>query len=88
MMRTSFVLKGNLCQAVTAKELDLHEQAYAVCVDGVSKDVFVAHCPASNMNLTSGIAPIRKYGGLDEKCITAKFVAGRQIKMKGAKDHG
>lgn len=23
--------------------------------------VFIAHCPASNMNLTSGIAPIRKY---------------------------
>ena len=24
-------------------------------------EVFIAHCPASNMNLTSGIAPIRKY---------------------------
>ena len=23
--------------------------------------VYIAHCPASNMNLTSGIAPIRKY---------------------------
>ena len=29
--------------------------------------VFIAHCPASNMNLSSGIAPIRKYLDLDMK---------------------
>lgn len=51
----------------------------------------MAHCPASNRKLTSGIAPIRKhpdlvhrmeravYLGLDEKNITAKYVAGKKI---------
>ena len=39
-MKNSFVIKGNICQTKNAKELDLHENAFAVCVDGVSKGVF------------------------------------------------
>ena len=38
--------------------------------------VFVAHCPASNMNLTSGIAPIRKYLDLGLKIGLGSDVAG------------
>ena len=40
MTKSGFVLKGNICQTKTAKELDLHEGAFVVCVDGVSKGVF------------------------------------------------
>ena len=36
-MNKSFVIKGNICQTVNPKELDLHEKAFAVCVNGVSK---------------------------------------------------
>ncbi|MBR5501236.1 MAG: amidohydrolase family protein [Clostridia bacterium] len=39
-METRFVVKGNICQTVNPKALDLHEHAFAVCVDGVSKGVF------------------------------------------------
>ena len=39
-MNDCFVLKGHICQTLHPKELDLHENAYAVCVDGVSKGVF------------------------------------------------
>ena len=39
-MSNDFVLKGNICQTINTKSLDLHEKAYAVCVDGVSKGVF------------------------------------------------
>ena len=38
--------------------------------------VFVAHCPASNMNLTSGIAPIRKYLNLGLNIGLGSDVAG------------
>ena len=39
-MDRSFVIKGNICQAINPKALDLHGNAYAVCVDGLSKGVF------------------------------------------------
>ena len=38
-MSNSYVLKGNICQTKNPKELDLHEKAFAVCVDGVAKGV-------------------------------------------------
>ena len=40
--------------------------------------VFIAHCPASNINLTSGIAPVRKYLDLDMKIGLGSDVAGGQ----------
>ena len=39
-MKNSFVVKGNICQTKNPKDLDLHADAYAVCVDGVSKGIF------------------------------------------------
>ena len=39
-MNNSFVIKGNICQTITSNALDLHESAFAVCVDGISKGVF------------------------------------------------
>ena len=39
-MNNSFVIKGNICHALNPKTLDLHEHAYVVCIDGISKGVF------------------------------------------------
>ena len=39
-MNKTFVIKGNICQTKNPKELDLHENAYVVCVDGISKGIF------------------------------------------------
>ena len=39
-MNNSFVLKGNICHAKNPKELDLHDNAYAVCINGISQGVF------------------------------------------------
>lgn len=40
MMGKSFIIKGNICQTKNPKELDLHERAFVVCIDGISKGVF------------------------------------------------
>ena len=40
--------------------------------------VFICHCPASNMNVASGIAPVRKYIGLGMKMGLGSDVAGGQ----------
>ena len=39
-MNNSFVIKGNICQTKHPGALDLYENAFAVCVDGVSRGVF------------------------------------------------
>ena len=39
-MNNSFVIKGNICQTKNPRQLDLHERAFAVCIDGFSKGIF------------------------------------------------
>ena len=39
-MCNTFVIKGNVCQTINPKQLDLHEKAFVVCVNGASKGVF------------------------------------------------
>lgn len=39
-MKGCFIIKGNVCQTVSADALDLHENAYIVCTDGVCGGVF------------------------------------------------
>ena len=39
-MKNSFIIKGNICQTISSKELDLHEKAYVVCENGVSRGIF------------------------------------------------
>ena len=50
-MKNSFVIKGNICQTINPKELDLHEDSYVVCIDGVSKGIF-ADLPHEYASLT------------------------------------
>ena len=55
-MCNSFVIKGNVCQTINPKQLDLHEKSFIVCVNGVSKGVFDV-LPNEFQNL-----PIYDYG--------------------------
>jgi guanine deaminase len=50
-----------------------------VCYSKSKNGVFEAHCPAFNMNLSSGIAPIRKYLDLDMKIGFGSDVAGGEF---------
>ena len=34
-MHNSFIIKGNVCQTINPKELDLHENAFVICVNQV-----------------------------------------------------
>ena len=71
-MTKGFVVKGNICQTKTSKELDLHEKAFAVVMD----DSVLSHPQSLTLSERTERAV---YLGLDEKNITAKFVAGRKI---------
>ena len=84
-MSNSFITKGNICQTKNPKKPDIHENALAVCVDGVSKGVFdavvmddsvLSHTQSLNIEERMERAV---YLGLDEKNITAKFAAGRKF---------
>ena len=55
-MKKDFVIKGNICQTKNPNELDLHENAYVVCVDGISKGIFEV-LPEEFANL-----PVYDYG--------------------------
>ena len=55
-MNNSFVIKGNICQTINPKELDLHKDAFVVCENGVSKGVF-NNLPDKYANL-----PVYDYG--------------------------
>ena len=39
-MKNSFIIKGNICHTVNPNELNLNENSYVVCVDGISKGIF------------------------------------------------
>lgn len=66
-------LKGQYYKAIMAHCVySTNEEMLKMKENGV----FIAHCPSSNMNLSSGIAPIRKYLDLSLKLGLGSDVAG------------
>ena len=57
-MESSFVIRGNICQSGSIFELELHERAFAVCVNGISAGVFET-LPAEYSEL-----PLYDYGDM------------------------
>ena len=87
-MHNSFVIKGNLCQTKTAKALDFHIHApqYAfrgMCMDLELMDWLNQYTFSEEKNIITLHLVERTeravYLGLDEKKITAKYVAGERI---------
>ena len=70
-----FGLFGKPCKTVMAHCVYSDENEIALMKEN---GVFIAHCPASNMNVASGIAPIRKYLDNDMRVGLGSDVAGGQ----------
>ena len=68
-----FELFGGECQTIMAHCVHSSEEEIALMKE---KNVFVAHCPQSNTNIASGIAPIRIYLDKDMKVGLGSDVAG------------
>ena len=49
-MEKTFVIKGNVCQTKNMNELDLYENCYVICIDGVSKGIY-DNLPTEYQNL-------------------------------------
>ena len=68
-----FGLFGGSCPTIMAHCVHSSEEELALMKE---QGVFIAHCPQSNTNLASGVAPIRLYLDQDQKMGLGSDVAG------------